>query len=220
MKRRGRVGPYQFHLIQETIDTPLWMEIDIEPSRSAVRIAGRGSRSGHPKPHSVTDIMTQERLDAFTRLGESEGSDMRGKPMSALAMRCVLRHGQNRLRRVFQKTFLIALATPPPLPQLIAALGRLVGPGVYASLQWLPQLEQAAAQHHPERTIYSIQPPLLDGAGSPPLIIQRAAGTSEGEEQNALPESFDLDHDIYILRLYGGYLPDDPPLYSGAILTQ
>ncbi|WP_437575263.1 CHAT domain-containing protein [Sorangium sp. So ce887] len=140
-----------------------------------------------------------------------------GMSLSALTQRCVLRFGQEVLHSLFQQALTASPgATAPPL---VDALARFVRPGVHITLLWRPCLEHAIAQKLPQRTVYAIQPSLL-GAGGKPRIVKRAAGATAWKMEPVTPRRFDLESEIVVLRLYGGYSAEPRPIFSPPLLTE
>lgn len=156
-----------------------------------------------------------DKLRAF--LTESGDTHTDGLTLSALAQRCELRFGLEKLSELFQDALWEKLDTPAP--PLASALARLTGPGVHVTLLWFPSLERALAREQPDRTIYVIQPSLRDPAGKP-RVVRRARGASGWTKEAALPKSFDFESDILVLRLYGGYSPEPRPIFTSAMLTE
>jgi hypothetical protein len=140
-----------------------------------------------------------------------------GMSLSALTQRCSLRFGQEVLHSLFQQALMASLQTPPP--PLVEAAGRLVSPGVHITLLWRPYLERAIAEKQPHRTVFAIQPSLLSSGGKP-RIVKRAAGASIWKMEPALPKRFDLDNEVVVLRLYGGYSAEPRPIFSHPLLTE
>jgi hypothetical protein len=140
-----------------------------------------------------------------------------GMSLSALTQRCSLRFGQEVLHSLFQQALMASLETPAP--PLVGALGRLVYPGVHITLLWRPYLERAIAEKQPHRTVFAIQPSLLSSGGKP-RIVKRAAGASVWKMEPALPRRFDLENEIVVLRLYGGYSAEPRPIFSHPLLTE
>lgn len=140
-----------------------------------------------------------------------------GMSLSALTQRCSLRFGQEVLHSLFQQALMASLGAPPP--PLVDAIGRLICPGVHITLLWRPHLERSIAEKQPHRTIFAIQPSLVSSGGKP-RIVKRAAGASLWKMEPALPKRFDLDNDIVVLRLYGGYSPEPRPIFSHPLLTE
>lgn len=140
-----------------------------------------------------------------------------GMSLSALTQRCSLRFGQEVLHSLFQQALMASLGAPPP--PLVEAMGRLACPGVHITLLWRPYLERSIAESQPHRTIFAIQPS-LSGSGGKPRIVKRAAGASLWKMEPALPKRFDLDNEIVVLRLYGGYSAEPRPIFSHPLLTE
>jgi CHAT domain len=148
---------------------------------------------------------------------ENGDATAEGLSLSALTQRCLLRFGQEVLLSLFQQS-LTASPQPAP-PPLVDALARFVAPGVHITLLWRPYLERAIAEKHPQRTVYAIQPALA-GASGKPRLVKRAAGSSLWKMEPLLPKRFDLDNDIVVLRLYGGYSAEPRPIFSQPLLTE
>jgi hypothetical protein len=140
-----------------------------------------------------------------------------GLSLSTLAQRCVLQFGQDVLLSLFQQALTASLGTP--LPPLVAALGRLVPPGVHVTLLWQPYLERAIAEQQTERTVYAIQPSLAQSGGKP-RVVKRAAGASTWKMEPALPKRFDLDREIVVVRVYGGYSAEPRAIFSPPLVTE
>ncbi|WP_437622746.1 hypothetical protein [Sorangium sp. So ce1151] len=132
-----------------------------------------------------------------------------GLPMSALAQRFALRCGADTLEAEFQHAFRAAAAIPP----LFAALARSLGPGVHTTLLRTPVLEQALAEHQPDRRIYAIQP---DREST--VVLLREPGGARWARLAGSSPSIDPEEDIVVLRLYRGFRPDDA--FSAPLLTE
>jgi hypothetical protein len=156
-----------------------------------------------------------DRLRHF--LAESGDAGAEALSLSALAQRCDLRFGTEKLSELFQDALWENLDSPSP--PILVALARLLRPGVHITLLWCPWLERALAEVQPGRTIYVVQPSLRDGAGMP-RVVKRAAGASGWKKEAALPKQFELDREIVVLRLYGGYMPEPRPIFTSAMLTE
>jgi len=139
-----------------------------------------------------------------------------GMSLSAMTQRCLLRFGQEILHSLFQQALTATLQSPPP--PLVQALGRLLPPGVHVTLLWRPYLERAIAERQPSRSVYAIQPSLT-GRGKP-RIVKRAAGASAWKMESMMPRRFDVENDIVILRMYGGYSAEPRPIFSHPVLTE
>lgn len=137
--------------------------------------------------------------------------------LSALTQRCALRFGQESLHMLFQQALMASLEEP--VPPLAGALARLAAPGVHITLLWRPHMERAIAEAHPQRNVFAIQPSLL-GASGKPLVVKRAAGAAAWRMEPVLPRRFELDSDVVILRLYGGYSAGPRPIFSHPVLTE
>ena len=137
--------------------------------------------------------------------------------LSAITQRCVLKFGEEVLHSLFQQAFGDTLATKPP--PLIESIGALVPPGVHITLLWRPYLERAIAEYQPQRTIYAIQVAMA-GNNTKPRIVKRAAGATVWKMEPLMPKRFDVENDIIILRMYGGYSPEARPIFSTPVLTE
>jgi CHAT domain-containing protein len=150
-------------------------------------------------------------------LSEDGDSRIRDASLDALAERCLLRFGKEKLYELFQEALIDTLGEP--CPRLVTALARVLRPGVHVTLLWRPLLESAVADQQPGRTVHVIQPPLLGGAERPRVFV-RAANASRWQKQQYAPGQLDLDADIVILRLYGGYPPERQPIFTSAMITE
>lgn len=135
-----------------------------------------------------------------------DGDALRWLPLSALTERYVLRFSEKHLSMQFQKVFRGAEIASP----LIAALARRISPGVHITLMRHPVLELALAAQRPELTLYAVQPPELGAApGTSGTMMRREAGADGWEPICELPQSFDEQRELVVLRFYSGYLPED-----------
>jgi hypothetical protein len=155
----------------------------------------------------------QQELTQF--MEENGDRPAAGTSLSALTQRCLLLFGQDMLYSLFQQALAAALPPPPPL---VGALARLIPPGLHVTVLWRPYLERAIAEKQPRRTIYAIQPSL--GGGGRPRVVKRAAGASVWKAEPMMPKRFDVDNDIIVLRLYGGYSAEARSIYSQPLLTE
>jgi CHAT domain len=202
---------------------------NFEGRRVAQPAAKRGSKRVAPALLSLLDR-------AFTTvLGDQQESDgglrqdleqymrdegdtaIEGLSLSALTQRCVLQFGQDVLQSIFQQALTSSLGTP--IPPLVASLGRLVPPGVHVTLLWHPYLERAIADQQKDRTVYAIQPALAQ-AGGKPRVVKRAAGAPTWKMEPSLPKRFELDREIVVIRVYGGYSAEARPILSTPIVTE
>lgn len=152
---------------------------------------------------------------------ENGEANLEGLSLSALTQRCMLRFGQEVLHSLFQSLFQQALtgSAQVPLPPLVDALSRFITPGVHVTLLWRPYLERAIAERHPQRTVYAIQPS-PSGASGKPRVVKRAAGATVWKMEPVMPKRFDLESEIVVLRLYGGYSAEPRPVFSPPQLTE
>ncbi|WP_157774819.1 CHAT domain-containing protein [Melittangium boletus] len=133
-------------------------------------------------------------------------------PLSTLAEHYALRIGQEELDYEFQEVF----GQTEFMPPLLSLLARRLGAGVHITLLRLPVLEQSLAEHHPELTLYVIQP--SSSADGHAVMMRREAGTSRWERLHKVPASLDTERDGVVLRLCSGYLPAH--LFSRPLLTE
>lgn len=159
------------------------------------------------------DALKQE-LTQF--LAEQGKEPERSLTLFTLTQRCVMLFGQEILHSLFQQS-LAHLTTPPP--PLILALARLLPAGVHITLLWRPFLEQAIASTQPDRNIYAVQPSLV-ASSARPRIVRRAAGSRIWKTEAVMPQRFDTENDIIVLRLYGGYSAEPRQILSQPVLTE
>ena len=157
----------------------------------------------------------REELVRFTQENGEPASE--SMSLSALTQRCMLRFGKDVLHSLFQQALMISPETP--LPPLVSALAHFVTPGTHVTLLWQPSFERAIASAQPQRTVYAIQPSLADATGKP-RIVKRAAGAAGWRMEPTMPKRFDLESEIVVLRLYGGYSAEPRPIFSQPLLTE
>lgn len=155
--------------------------------------------------------------DLVAELGKDGEKDAERLGLSAVAQRFYLRHGKGKLSRLFQKT--IGTTVELQAPPFIRALTRVLRPGAHTTLLWLPFLEQAIADLHPDRTIHVVQP-AAPGSGEARLVMTRHSGKTDWEEDDDPSPDVDFDRDFMILRLYGGYSPESQPVLTTPQLTE
>lgn len=155
--------------------------------------------------------------DLVLELGKDGEKDAERLGLSAVAQRFYLRHGKGKLNRLFQKT--IGTTVEVEVPPFIRALTMVLRPGAHTTLLWLPFLEQAIADRHPDRTIHVVQP-AAPGSGEARLVMTRRGGATDWEEDDEPPPDVDLERDFMILRLYGGYSPEAQPVLTTPQLTE
>lgn len=119
-------------------------------------------------------------------------------PMSTLLQRFELRQGAESLGDAFQDTF----GSGAPSPPIVAAVARVLGPGVHTTLLRQPWLEKSVAEQQPDRTLYVIQP------GDKGTLVMQREGGGAWEKVPAPPERLDVSQEILILRPYRGYTPE------------
>ncbi|WP_437620476.1 CHAT domain-containing protein [Sorangium sp. So ce1151] len=130
-------------------------------------------------------------------------------------VRHVLAKGRQELDRLFRDLFDELLNSNAALFTPLAwELARILKPGVHATLLWLPMLEHALADRHPDRNIYVAQP------GRTSLWSRyREAGKSEwAPPADDWPNTVDFTRDYVVLRPYGGLLPMH--VVMGTVLTE
>ncbi|MDI3285316.1 CHAT domain-containing protein [Polyangium sp. 15x6] len=148
-------------------------------------------------------------------VAQGETSDP-GLPLSALMQQCAMRYGIDVCHSIFQTSILEQMqGSAPPF---FEAMGRLLPPGVHFTLLWQPYLERAIAAAQPQRTIYAIQPSLR--SSGKPRVIKRPAGAAAWKMEAAVPGRLDLDNEIVVLRIYGGYSAEARPIFSQPLLTE
>jgi CHAT domain len=157
----------------------------------------------------------QHQLEQF--MTENGEALVEGQALSTLTQRCVLKFGQDVLHSLFQDA--LASLSQAGAPPLVDALARFVTPGVHLTLLWRPYLERAIAAKHPDKTLYAIQPSIVSASGKP-RVVKRTAGSTVWKMEPVLPRRFDLEQEIVILRLYGGYSAEARPIFSPPILTE
>src|SRR5262249_11785184 len=86
-------------------------------------------------------------------------------------------------------------------------------------LLWKPHLERAVAEAHPKRNVFAIQLSLM-GTSIRPRVVTRAAGAPAWKMETVTPKRFDLENDIVILRLYGGYSAEPRIILSQPVITE
>jgi hypothetical protein len=153
-------------------------------------------------------------LEEFMHANGDDGAI--GLPLGVLTQRCALQFGQDVLHSLFQQALQGAQKLPP---SPLAAVMRLIPSGVHISLMWQPFLERAIAEMQPNRTIYAIQPSLVSSGGKP-RTVKRAAGATAWKMEPMIPKRFDLENDIVVLHMYGGYSPEPRPIFSQPLLTE
>lgn len=150
-------------------------------------------------------------LQRLTRFMRDNGEEPEaGASIRALIRQCLDGFGEDVVHALFRQALAAPNATPPPI---VGALGRLAMPGVHVSVLWEPHLARAIADRQPERTVYAIQPSLLGGS-EPPHIERRAAGGARWEVVPEVPAHIDLDSEIVVLRLHGGYSSEARPAFA------
>ena len=123
-----------------------------------------------------------------------------GTSMSALAQRYALKSGAKSLSPLFQLEFRDAV---PSIP-LVDAVALHLPPGVHFTLMRTPVLEEALVRLRPKRKLYVVQPQGPAGGG----LVLRLWDGDEWLPIDELPEDFDAETELTLVRLYRGYLPD------------
>lgn len=138
-------------------------------------------------------------------------------PLYSLAQRLALLAGPLKLNRLFQKV-LGGAYQRGEIPASVDALAPLLRPGVHTTLLWLPLLEHALLRHHPRRPLYVVQPGLPNG-DERRLIMVKRPDEPDWEELGEVPR-IDLDDVFVVMRLYGGYSPEQVPVLTTPQLTE
>jgi len=157
------------------------------------------------------------RKELLTFLDENNDKPDPTLPLSVITQRCVLKFGAEVLHSLFQQAIAVTLQDKPLA--LVDAIGGLVPPGVHVTLLWRPYLERAIAEKQPDKTLYAIQVSMT-GSNAKPRVVKRAAGATLWKMEPVLPKRFDIEKDIVILRMYGGYSPEVRPIFSQPVLTE
>ena len=149
---------------------------------------------------------------------ENGDTAVEGQSLSRLTQRCVLQFGQDVLLTLFQAALTATVGAP--VRARGASRGRGVPPGVHFTLLWHPHLERAGiAEQQKDRTVYAIQQS-LGQAGGKPRFVKRAAGAPTWKMEPSPPKRFDLDREIVVIRVYGGYSPEARPIFSAPLVTE
>jgi hypothetical protein len=165
----------------------------------------------------VDEDREQLRKELFDFLEENNDRPETNLPLSVITQRCVLKFGEEVLHSLFQQAIVVSPEDKPP--PLVDAIAGLVPPGVHVTLLWRPYLERAIAEKQPNKTIYAIQIAMA-GNNAKPRIVKRVAGATSWRMEPVLPKRFDVDKDIIVLRMYGGYSPEARPIFSQPVLTE
>lgn len=173
------------------------------------------------KPFTLVLGDTQDARNALKKELEHFLNDQSDKlplnlPLSTLMQQCSMRYGSDVLHSIFQASMMAQLHEPPP--PFIEAMGRIVPAGVHLTLLWQPHLERAIAAAQPQKNVYAIQPSLR--VSGKPRVVKRPAGANAWKMEVNIPGRLDLDSDILILRVYGGYSPETRPIFSQPLLTE
>lgn len=160
------------------------------------------------------ELLQKELLTFLEENGDKPDPNL---PLSVITQRCVLKFGEEVLHSLFQQAIIASPQDKPP--PLIEAMGGIVPPGVHVTLLWRPHIERSVAEKQPDKTLYAIQVSMT-GSNAKPRIIKRAAGAAVWKMEPVMPKRFDIDRDIVILRMYGGYSPETRPIFSHPVLTE
>jgi hypothetical protein len=136
--------------------------------------------------------------------GELQVNEGELTSVRAAIERCVLVKGRQRIEGLFKDVFDTLLKeNDAPVTSLAWELARGLAPGVHATLLWLPHLEHAVAERHPDSNVYVVQPE------STSLWARwRATGSDDWTvPDEGWSTALDLTRDYVILRPYGGILP-------------
>ncbi len=137
-------------------------------------------------------------------------------PLSTVMQQCSMRYGIDVLHSIFQSSMIEQLREPPP--PFVEAMGQIIPAGIHITLLWQPHLERAIAAAQAQKNVYAIQPSVR--ASGKPRVVKRAAGTNAWKMEASIPGRLDVDNDIVVLRVYGGYSPETRPIFSQPLLTE
>lgn len=155
--------------------------------------------------------------DAFMKLRDKLVKDLTKEsvnvsaesPLSKVAQLYSFLRGPEKLGNEFQKALKAGSMTVPPM---IPAIAARIGPGVHITLLRNPWLEEALAEHQPERMLYVIQP------GEQGVVTYMRKPGEEWEESSDGITAFEPETDIVLLRLFRGYTPEN--LFARPLLTE
>lgn len=165
--------------------------------------------------HSEDPPIMKNEILSFLKENGEEGIESHSLTM--LAERCILRYGEEYLMSLFQQALKDTMNTgPSPLTREIA---RFIGAGVHVTLLWNPHMERAIGEAHPKRNLYAIQLSIM-GMLIKARVLKRAAGASVWKTEAVTPKRFNLDDEIVILRLYGGYSAEPRPIFSKPLVAE
>jgi hypothetical protein len=187
------------------------------PNLAALRgvLAGSFSLVLGDEAHPLAgDLLRADLLAGLRERGEQVDERV---DLSTLAERYFLHSGRAKLTRLFQKD--VGAAATNELPRALKALVRRLRPGAHTTLLWVPLLEWALAECHPDRDIHVLMPAESDGLASR-LVMTRPAHSKQWREVERPRESVDLRRDFVVLRLYGGYSPEAQPILTSPQLTE
>jgi len=157
------------------------------------------------------------RNEFISFLKENGETGVENFSLSALAQRCTLKYGSEYLLSLFQQT--LSAAPGGEASPLIGALARFAGPGVHVTLLWQPHMERAVGEAHTKQNVFAIQLSQM-GTTIKARVVKRSAGAAAWKTEPVPPKRFDLDSDIVILRLYGGYSAEHRPILSKPVITE
>lgn len=155
--------------------------------------------------------------DAFMRLRDKLIKDLAKEsfqispdsPLATVAQMYTFLRGSEKLGNEFQKALRAGSMTVPPI---IGAIASRMSSGVHITLLRNPWLEEALAEHQPDRTIYVIQP------GEKGVVTYMREAGGEWEETPDGLTSFEPEKEIVLLRLFRGYTPEN--LFAMPLLTE
>ena len=128
---------------------------------------------------------------------------------------------RTELTALLQEVFRSGTFSPTAKAQmqgLIRHLARLAGPGLYVSLMWLPTVEEALAEAQPNTEILVFQP-LRPGGFEKMWLFRRGPGESDFARVRQPPRRLDLDRQIVVLRMAGGFSITSTSLLGEPVLT-
>jgi len=129
---------------------------------------------------------------------------------------CALLCGTSALGAVVQRA--LGPSLDAPVAPLALALAGAAGPGVHVSFAWTPHLERAIARSAPDRAVHVVMP-ARPASPTAPRIITRARGATSWTVSTSLPPDADRAADIVVLRIDGGFSPEEPPVFTTPMLT-
>ncbi len=142
----------------------------------------------------------------------------RKESLASLMQRYELVEDRQELRDTFLEALNTLARTTADAPPLIAGLADLTGPGLFITLLWLPLLEDALSEKHPDREILVIQP-REPGSFDKLKVFRRAPHGTQWERVRGELARLDFEQQLVVLRLFGGYAAKDREMYGNPVLT-